>query len=122
MSVDNSTTRPGVNIESRWENAKNCLWVIPDTKERGVYYVMSDSKRLYRVVLKGKTTRKCQCTYGSMRRQPCCKHVLAAARYAAVEKGYRAMWPVPSDHDWKYEGADKVFNVGEGFMLMVRKG
>jgi hypothetical protein len=114
-----------IDIDDRWAKAisDDIGPVIP--KGSGIYFVVSRRKdgpnKVYRVRLKGRTVRQCQCAYGSIHRQSACKHVLAAARYAAVEKGYQAVWPVPEGYDWKAKGYDGVFNLGEGFVLLVSK-
>ena len=114
-----------INIDDRWAKATSddVGPVIP--QGNGIYFVVSHRKdgpnKVYRVRLTGRTVRQCQCTYGSMRRQSACKHVLAAARYAVAEKGYRAVWPMPEGYDWKAEGYDGVFNLGEGFVLVVKR-
>lgn len=103
-----------MSLESTYQKAMSHI-VRP--KKNGHYHVVNDKKGIiYDVVLRGKI-RSCNCEHGLMKRSPCCSHLLAAARLAISEKGYKITGIVRQDE--RPEG--KHFKINHNTFLTVER-
>lgn len=103
-----------MSLESVYEKALTHI-VLP--KSNGHFRVVNNERGIiYDVVLRG-SIRQCNCEHGFMKKSPCCSHLLAAARLAISEKGYRVVEVVRQDD--KPEG--KHFKINRNTFLIVER-
>lgn len=104
-----------MSLESTYEKA---LSHIVRPKNNGHYHVVNDKKGvIYDVVIRGSNIRQCNCEHGFMKQSPCCSHLLAAARLAISEKGYRVVEVIRQDE--RPEG--KYFKINHNTFLIVER-